>query len=103
VVAAGGLLGQLVGAHGAPLAVHDGLARTGPTRVFPTPARLAAAELTTLGIPKARAAAVSALAAAVAADPELLSCDRDPEATMVRLRRFPRIGESTAPHVPFAA
>ena len=46
-------------------------------RVFPRPERLAAADLATLGMPRARAATLSALAAAAAADPRLFEREHD--------------------------
>src|SRR5262249_13803525 len=103
VAAARGLLGKIVAAHGVPLSVHDGSARSGPTRGFPSAPRLAAVDLAPLGIPKARAAAVSAVAAAVVSDPELFAGDRDPEATVARLRQLPGIGEWTAQYIALRA
>ncbi len=68
VAAARTLAGRLVSRFGTPLTVDRSGFET-LTHVFPRPAALAAAELTALGLPKARSAALSALAAAVEGDP----------------------------------
>ena len=62
VPAATGLLGRLVQAHGEPLpaTTKDG---EGLSHLFPLPARLATADLAVLGMPKARAMAVTSMAA----------------------------------------
>jgi AraC family transcriptional regulator of adaptative response / DNA-3-methyladenine glycosylase II len=71
----------------------------GLCRVFPSSARVASADLTTLGVPRARSRAVAALAAAVAADGELLAGGRDLDAAVERLRALPGVGEWTAQYV----
>src|SRR5260370_19727166 len=70
VPAATKLLGRLVQQHGDPLgeAMRDG---EGIERLFPSPARIAGADLTTLGMPGARAMAVTSLARAISADPAI--------------------------------
>ncbi|HEU4537162.1 MAG TPA: hypothetical protein VFS00_23735, partial [Polyangiaceae bacterium] len=97
-----GLAGRLAAAYGEPLA------RSGPpvcagaeglVRLFPRPERLAAADLSSLGLPARRAAALSALAAAVAADPGLLGVGRGLEAAVGRLRALPGVGEWTAQYI----
>src|SRR6202035_1575207 len=64
------LLGKLVAAHGAPLpaGLRDG---EGLSHLFPSPARIAGADLAGLGMPRARAIAVTSLASAIAADPAI--------------------------------
>src|SRR5882724_4922702 len=68
VPAATKLLGKLVQAHGlrlpAAMKDHDGL-----SHLFPSAARVARANLVTLGMPGARAMAVTSLAGAICADP----------------------------------
>jgi AraC family transcriptional regulator of adaptative response / DNA-3-methyladenine glycosylase II len=59
VAAARRLAGKLAAAHGEPLGAP---AAGGPTLVFPAPQQLAAAELSRLGLPRARSAALRALA-----------------------------------------
>jgi len=95
VVAASGLAGKLVQAYGAPLATQaDGL-----THVFPRPERLAATNLATLGMPGARARALSGLAAAAAADPAIFHPRRDLDDALAQLRKLSGIGEWTAQYI----
>jgi AraC family transcriptional regulator of adaptative response / DNA-3-methyladenine glycosylase II len=93
--------GRLVARHGDMLAVDD--APPGLTTVFPSPARLAAADLTTLGLPAARARTITNLAAAVAVDPHLLDQRAGLEAAVRRLRLLPGIGEWTAQYIAIRA
>ena len=67
--------------------------------VFPTPERVVACDLTRLGMPRARARAVSALASAVIADRDLLSGGRSLTDAVHRLREIPGVGEWTAQYV----
>lgn len=99
VSAATKLAGKLVAAHGVALNTPY----RGITHVFPSAARLAVADLQTLGMPGARARALSAIAAAVVVDPELLSPMRPLEATLQRLRSLPGIGEWTAQYIAMRA
>ena len=95
VRAATDLAGRLVRAFGAPLE-----APLGPlTHLFPTPARLVDADVAALGMPRARAAAVRALAAAAVADPHLF----DPHRAHARLVQLPGIGDWTAQYVAMRA
>ncbi|MEK4035448.1 AlkA N-terminal domain-containing protein [Methylocystis sp. IM3] len=74
---------------------------TGDTRLthaFPRPERLANAEVQ-LGMPNARARAISAIAAAVTADQKLLDIGRSLEDGITRLRALPGIGEWTAQYI----
>src|SRR5207237_8652412 len=72
VPAATKLLGRLVQQHGEPLpvAVRDG---EGLSHLFPSPSRIAAADLAPLGMPAPRARAVTSLAQAISADPAMFS------------------------------
>src|SRR6201999_3697578 len=54
VVAARGLAGKLVAAHGQPL--PEALASEGLTHIFPTPQQLVGADFAALGMPRSRAA-----------------------------------------------
>ncbi|HXC55731.1 MAG TPA: AlkA N-terminal domain-containing protein [Rhizomicrobium sp.] len=65
-------------------------------RVFPSAARLAGADLSTLGMPKARIAALMALAKAAAADPRLLEAAGSYEGTIEKLLALPGFGPWTA-------
>jgi AraC family transcriptional regulator of adaptative response / DNA-3-methyladenine glycosylase II len=97
VTAATRLVGRLVAAYRESLAMET--ESTGLSHVFPRPQRLAAANLSVLGMPRARAAALSALAAAVAADPQLLSASRSLDDAIARLRSLPGVGEWTAQYI----
>jgi AraC family transcriptional regulator, regulatory protein of adaptative response / DNA-3-methyladenine glycosylase II len=97
VPAATKLLGKLVQVHGLMLPEEmrgvDGL-----THVFPSPARLAKADLG-LGMPRARLTAVKSLAKAFAADPAIFSPGASLEAAITKLRALPGIGEWTAQYI----
>jgi AraC family transcriptional regulator of adaptative response / DNA-3-methyladenine glycosylase II len=98
VSAATGLAGKLVAAFGEPIA--DPAAREhGLTHVFPTPRQLAAADLAVIGMPKARRTALSSLAAAVVADPQIFGPRRSLEDAVLQLRALPGIGEWTAQYI----
>ena len=89
------LAGRLVATYGEPLAaVEEGL-----THVFPTPAVVAKAKLAALGMPASRAATLSAVAAAVAADPDLLGAHINLEEAVKRLRAIRGVGEWTAQYI----
>jgi AraC family transcriptional regulator of adaptative response / DNA-3-methyladenine glycosylase II len=98
VPAATRLLGKLVQLHGAPLPVgmrdSEGL-----SHVFPSPAHVAGIDLTTLGMPGARARAVTSLACAIAADPAIFSRGASLEDAIAKLRSLPGIGEWTAQYI----
>ena len=97
VAAAVGLAGRLVARYGEPLPA--GVGAEGLTHVFPRPERLARADLSTLGMPKSRAAALSSLAGAVVADPQIFGAGRSLEEAITRLRALPGIGEWTAQYI----
>jgi AraC family transcriptional regulator of adaptative response / DNA-3-methyladenine glycosylase II len=69
------------------------------THVFPTPERVASADLGALGVPRARARTLCALAEAAAKDPQLLCAGRGLEAAVERLRAIPGVGEWTAQYI----
>jgi len=98
VSAATGLAGRLVRAHGEPLpeAASD---VAGLSHVFPTAARLAGQDFASLGMPRARASALSSLAAAAAADPALFGPRASLEEAIARLRSLAGIGEWTAQYI----
>jgi AraC family transcriptional regulator, regulatory protein of adaptative response / DNA-3-methyladenine glycosylase II len=102
VVAATKLCGTLVSVFGSPLAVGSSVA-AGLTHVFPTPARLAAADLSVLPMPRARSAALVSLARAVAADPGLLNPQATLEEAVRKLCALPGIGEWTAQYIAMRA
>jgi AraC family transcriptional regulator, regulatory protein of adaptative response / DNA-3-methyladenine glycosylase II len=86
-----------VRAHGTPLALADAPAAL--THAFPLPETVAKADLATLGMPGARAKALSGLAAMTAADPQLFAPGRELEETIARLCELPGIGEWTAQYI----
>jgi AraC family transcriptional regulator of adaptative response / DNA-3-methyladenine glycosylase II len=95
VAAAIRLAGRLVAAYGQPLA------EPGPhlTHVFPTPAALAKADLTSLGMPRSRAATLNGVAAAAIADPELFGVRCDLDEAIGKLRSIRGVGEWTAQYI----
>ena len=95
VLAASRLAGRLVAAHGEPL-TEPGRALT---TVFPRPDVLAVADLASLGVSRGQAATISAIAAAIVADPHLFGAHRGLEETARRLRSIPGMDESMAQYI----
>jgi AraC family transcriptional regulator of adaptative response / DNA-3-methyladenine glycosylase II len=89
------LAGKLVARLGQPMAQPE----PGLTHVFPEPEAVAAADLSDLGMPRSRARTLSAVAAAVLADPNLFSAGRGLEQAVAQLRALPGIGEWTAQYI----
>lgn len=95
VVAAIRLAGKLVAQYGQPLQTpHAGI-----THLFPTPEVLAAADLTTLGMPKARGRTLSGVAQALLDDPQLFEPKASLQDGVARLVALPGIGEWTAQYI----
>ena len=93
------LAGRLVRAFGTPLdRAEDGL-----THLFPRPEALAAADLGALGLPRARAATIRALAGAVASGEVVLDASRGLEDAVARLAAVPGIGAWTAHYIAMRA
>jgi AraC family transcriptional regulator, regulatory protein of adaptative response / DNA-3-methyladenine glycosylase II len=86
---------RAIAAHGVPITSADRQL----THVFPTPNVLAIADLTALGLPKSRAATLSAVATAAVADPDLFGATRSLEEVVRRLRAIRGIGEWTAQYI----
>jgi AraC family transcriptional regulator, regulatory protein of adaptative response / DNA-3-methyladenine glycosylase II len=102
VTAARRLAGRLVALCGETL----GEAQRGDgalTHAFPSPARLAAADLGALGMPGARRMALKALAEAALADPQLFRPFGTVEEAVERLRRIRGVGEWTAQYIALRA
>jgi AraC family transcriptional regulator of adaptative response / DNA-3-methyladenine glycosylase II len=97
VVAARGLAAKLVAAWGQPL--PEALVSEGLTHVFPTPQQLIGADFTALGMPRSRAAALTAMTEAVAADPLIFGPKRTLEEAIAALKALPGIGEWTAQYI----
>ncbi|HEX4996281.1 MAG TPA: AlkA N-terminal domain-containing protein [Methylomirabilota bacterium] len=87
--------GRLVAAYGKPLA-GGGEALS---HVFPGPERLADADLSSLGLTRARAPALGSLARAVVADPQIFGPRQSLDAAVLKLRALPGIGEWTAQYI----
>jgi AraC family transcriptional regulator of adaptative response / DNA-3-methyladenine glycosylase II len=98
VVAAVNLAAKLVAKYGEPLrsVCGDGL-----THVFPTPDRIA--EANSVGMPAARARALSSVAAAALANPNLFSPTQTLEDAIAKLRAIRGIGEWTAQYIAMRA
>jgi 3-methyladenine DNA glycosylase/8-oxoguanine DNA glycosylase len=96
VAAATTIMGRIASAFGDPTA-------DGTFRYFPTPERLAKAELSGLGLPGARAAAINALASAASADPTLLTRGASLDESVRRLSALRGIGPWTAHYVAMRA
>jgi AraC family transcriptional regulator of adaptative response / DNA-3-methyladenine glycosylase II len=95
VAAATRLAGQLVARFGEKITTFDPRL----THVFPTPSHLAEADLAVIGMPNPRRMALSALAAAVAADPNIFGPRRSLEEAITQLRSLAGIGEWTAQYI----
>ncbi len=95
VAAAARLAGKLVAAYGEPLADPEGAL----TRVFPRPVALASTDLATLGVPRSRAAALSAVAKAAIADPIPFDAACGVDEAVRRLRSIRGVGEWTAQYI----
>jgi AraC family transcriptional regulator of adaptative response / DNA-3-methyladenine glycosylase II len=88
------LAGRLVSAFGKPTTAGPGL-----THLFPPPERLAEGDVASIGLPRARAATIRALAAAVASGELVLDSPLGLEDAVARLCRIPGIGPWTAHYV----
>jgi AraC family transcriptional regulator of adaptative response / DNA-3-methyladenine glycosylase II len=102
VRAAVGLAGRLVAAYGEALECA-GRRIDGLTHLFPRPERLASADLSALGMPRSRAEALSAVAAAVVSNPEVIGPGRTLDETVTRLRGLAGVGEWTAQYIAMRA
>lgn len=95
VVAAVRLAGKLVAAYGEPLSEPDGAL----THAFPQPSALAPVDLAVLGMPRSRAAYLSAVAAAVVADPGLFDATQSLDDAVQKLKSIRGVGEWTAQYI----
>jgi 3-methyladenine DNA glycosylase/8-oxoguanine DNA glycosylase len=95
------LASRIVSAVGTP--VTDSIDIPGLTHAFPRPERFNANTLADVGIPRARAAAVAGLAAAIGADAHLFDPRRDLAEAVASLRNLPGIGEWSAQYIAMRA
>jgi len=91
VTAARHLAGKLAGLAGQKIDAGDGL-----THIFPTPQQMMKADLSKLGMPKARIACLEKLAEAAAKDKKLLEPAGDYESAVARVLALPGWGPWTA-------
>jgi AraC family transcriptional regulator of adaptative response / DNA-3-methyladenine glycosylase II len=97
------LIGRLVEAHGERLRAPSRGEAPGLSMMFPTTERVASADLTRLGMPRVRAAAISGMAAAAAGDPDLFRPDGSLDGAIARLTALPGVGDWTAHYVAMRA
>jgi AraC family transcriptional regulator of adaptative response / DNA-3-methyladenine glycosylase II len=95
VIAARGLAAKLIALCGSPIALSDATL----THAFPTAQQLAAADLSALGMPASRRAALKSLARAAVAQLNLFEVANTLEESINRLRSVPGIGEWTAQYI----
>jgi AraC family transcriptional regulator of adaptative response / DNA-3-methyladenine glycosylase II len=98
VVAARGLAARLVATYGEAID-EPAAAALGLSRLFPTPERLVGQDIAALGMPRARGAALEALARTVAADPSIFTPRADLESAIKALSDLPGIGAWTAQYI----
>jgi AraC family transcriptional regulator of adaptative response / DNA-3-methyladenine glycosylase II len=98
VAAARNLAARLAEAYGEP--IDDPAAQAlGLSRLFPTPERLVGEDIAALGMPRARGAALEALARTVAADPAIFTPRADLESAIAALSALPGVGAWTAQYI----
>jgi len=97
VAAATRLAGKLVCQYGEPL--DTSLKTEGLSHVFPSPARLAGADLRSLGMPGTRARALSALGNAVLEYPDMFHVSQTSAVVVERLKALPGIGDWTSQYI----
>jgi AraC family transcriptional regulator of adaptative response / DNA-3-methyladenine glycosylase II len=95
IAAARGLAAKLVALCSPPVASSDGTL----SHAFPTAQQLVAADLSSIGMPAARRAALQSLARAAVAQPDLFDAANTLEESIYRLRSVPGIGEWTAQYI----
>ncbi len=101
VAAATTFAARLVKRWGQPLDVSD--ISESPRLLFPPPATLANADLTQIGLTRARSKTLNALATAVAADEHLLDAGATLDETVSKLIALPGIGPWTAQYIAMRA
>jgi AraC family transcriptional regulator of adaptative response / DNA-3-methyladenine glycosylase II len=98
VAAARNLAARLVQAYGEPIE-DPAAAALGLTHLFPTPERLVGQDIAALGMPRARGAALEALARTVASDPAIFTPRADLETAIAALSALPGVGAWTAQYI----
>ena len=100
VRAATTMAGRLVTAFGNKVAPLESPLLTG---LFPAAATLAEADLTLIGLTRAKQAAIAGLARAHLSEPLLFEPSNDPRAAVARLIEIPGIGQWTAEYIAMRA
>jgi AraC family transcriptional regulator of adaptative response / DNA-3-methyladenine glycosylase II len=107
VPAATTFAGRLAAAHGEPLEIEGSAAFDGPFDgphlLFPTPAAIAGADLTGVGLTRGRAATLRSLGAAMVADRNLLRAYETLDETLDKLDGLPGVGPWTAQYIAMRA
>jgi AraC family transcriptional regulator of adaptative response / DNA-3-methyladenine glycosylase II len=98
VVAARNLAAKLTAAYGEPID-DPAAAELGLTHLFPTPEQLVGQDISALGMPRSRGAALEALAGTVAADPSIFTPRADLESAIAALSALPGVGDWTAQYI----
>ncbi|MDO9338250.1 MAG: AlkA N-terminal domain-containing protein [Caulobacter sp.] len=91
------LAGKLAAQYGEPL--PEAWAQEGLKVAFPSPERLAAADLSGLPMPGARSRSLGSMGAAAVADPALFGPRQDLDTAIKALKALPGIGEWTAQYI----
>jgi 3-methyladenine DNA glycosylase/8-oxoguanine DNA glycosylase len=100
VRAATTMAGRLATAFGTPI---TGLESDNLTHLFPSARVLADADLTGIGLTRAKARAIAGLALASLSEPSLFEPSDDPAAAIARLVEIPGVGQWTAQYVAMRA
>jgi AraC family transcriptional regulator of adaptative response / DNA-3-methyladenine glycosylase II len=100
VRAATTMAGRLVASFGFPLEESESFANA---RLFPSSETLAKADLTRIGLTRAKASAITGLAETHLSQPSLFEPSSDPSAAIARLIEIPGIGEWTAQYIAMRA
>jgi len=103
VDAARTLAGRLAAAFGTRLQDSSGESARGLTLLFPSPERLATAELSALGMPAVRAAAIKSLSEALVAGRIRLDGSEPAAKVIAQLETLPGIGAWTAQYIAMRA
>jgi len=100
VRAATTMAGRLVGRYGSPLEASHSCEMA---RLFPSSRVLVDADLTSIGLTRAKARAIAGLAEAHLAEPALFEPLGDPSVSIARLKEIPGVGEWTAQYIAMRA
>jgi len=100
VRAATTMSGRLVACYGSPLEESESC---GMARLFPSSQFLVDADLTRIGLTRAKAKAIAGLAEAHLSQPALLEPSSDPAAAIARLIEIPGVGQWTAQYIAMRA